>query len=138
MYMRELRRTYSGNRAPVALFLHAARLIGSQEVADQYAAFFAYALSLPNTWVVTISEVRSGTGAIKHDAGWEGCPMLMDAPCCPARVGAALDDQPSAGFPVQPELSNPHGHDFPQRQLLPAACWRMRPGGAAAGDLGMA
>ncbi|KAL4425709.1 hypothetical protein ABPG75_009725 [Micractinium tetrahymenae] len=57
LYIRELKRNYNGNRAPVGVYLHAARLIGSQEVADQYSAFFRYALSLPDVWVVTIAEV---------------------------------------------------------------------------------
>lgn len=50
-------RNYNGNRAPVGVYLHAARLVGSQEVADQYSAFFRFALSLPDVWVVTVSEV---------------------------------------------------------------------------------
>lgn len=56
--MRELRRAYTSNRRPIGVYLHAARLVGSQQVADQYSAFFRHALSLPDVWVVTVSEVR--------------------------------------------------------------------------------
>ncbi len=60
--MRELLRKYNSNRAPVGVYLHAARLVGSQDVADQYSAFFRSALALPDVWVVTVSEVGCSGG----------------------------------------------------------------------------
>lgn len=61
--MRELLRKYNSNRAPVGVYLHAARLVGSQDVSEQYSAFFRAALALPDVWVVTVSEVgQSGAG----------------------------------------------------------------------------
>lgn len=58
--MRELLRKYNSNRAPVGVYLHAARLVGSQDVSEQYSAFLRAALALPDVWVVTVSEVGGG------------------------------------------------------------------------------
>ena len=71
LYIRELEHSYHGNRAPLGLFLHGARLVGYPEVGLQYQAFLRYALSLPDVWVVTISEVGDegigdGPGCSKH------------------------------------------------------------------------
>ena len=72
MYISQLLRNYRGNRAPVGLYLHAAGMVGSQALADQYSAFFQYALTLPDVWVVTVSEVRRAGGLGWAGPGWLG------------------------------------------------------------------
>jgi peptidoglycan/xylan/chitin deacetylase (PgdA/CDA1 family) len=47
---------YNGNRAPLGIFFHAARLIGWPEGMDELNRFIEYAMTKENVWLVTASQ----------------------------------------------------------------------------------
>ncbi|PSC74458.1 chitin deacetylase-like isoform e [Micractinium conductrix] len=57
LYKLQFDQRYSGNRAPLGIYLHAAWLIADPSRADRLNEFLAYAVQQPNTFLVTVSQV---------------------------------------------------------------------------------
>ncbi|KAL4438527.1 hypothetical protein ABPG77_000175 [Micractinium sp. CCAP 211/92] len=57
LYKLQFDQRYSGNRAPLGIYLHAAWLIADGSRADRLNAFLEYAMSHDNVFLVTVSQV---------------------------------------------------------------------------------